>query len=79
MRSRCCRSSTISTIAFGNASGSRGRPQPLLAGWYQGRVSSRARAREFQPLFGSEPVKLGVTVEILGRALSKRALEFCAG
>ena len=31
----------------------------------------------FESLLGGEPVKLGVAVEILGRALSQRALEFC--
>ena len=32
----------------------------------------------FEPLLGGEPVKLGVAVEILGRALSQRAVEFFA-
>jgi hypothetical protein len=31
----------------------------------------------FEPLLRSEPVKLSVAVEVLGRALSQRALEFC--
>src|SRR4029453_1414981 len=31
----------------------------------------------FEPLLGGKPVKLSVAVEILGRALSQRALEFC--
>jgi hypothetical protein len=30
----------------------------------------------FEPLLRSEPVKLSVAVEVLGRALSQRALEF---
>jgi hypothetical protein len=29
-----------------------------------------------EPLLGGEPVKLSVAVEVLGRALSQRALEF---
>jgi hypothetical protein len=32
----------------------------------------------FESLLGGEPVKLGVAVEILGRALSQRVLEFFA-
>jgi hypothetical protein len=32
----------------------------------------------FEPLLRSEPVKLSVAVEVLGRALSQRTLEFFA-
>ena len=32
----------------------------------------------FEPLLGGKPVKLGVAVEVLGRALSQRTLEFFA-
>jgi hypothetical protein len=32
----------------------------------------------FESLLGGKPVKLGVAVEILGRALGQRALEFFA-
>jgi hypothetical protein len=42
-------------------------------------VNERRRLTQpFEPLLGGEPVKLSVAVEILGRALSQRALEFFA-
>jgi hypothetical protein len=37
----------------------------------------RCLTQPFESLLGGEPVKLGVAVEILGRALSQYALEFC--
>ena len=38
----------------------------------------RCLTQPFESLLGGEPVKLGVAVEILGRALSQSALEFLA-